>query len=105
MAAQFTLTNARPDRVLIVNSVRDQLLAGAGFSLNKYSGIGWRYSFNLFEHRYKRRTLAYDPLESALVRSLIAASESVVRSDLSSRIDSHKGPPGPFIRCLAPCVD
>src|SRR5258708_38406575 len=76
-----------------MNRVRDQLLAGAGFSLYKNGGIGWRHSFNLFEHRYQRRTIAYDPLESALVGSLIAAPESVVRSHINSGAHSHKGPP------------
>ena len=51
MAAQFNLTNGPPaPRTEIMNGVRDQFLAGAGFPLDKNGGIGRRNSFDVFEH-------------------------------------------------------
>jgi hypothetical protein len=47
-------------RATAANRLRDQLLAGAGLSLDKNGGICRRDTFNLFEHRSQRRTLAYD---------------------------------------------
>ena len=58
-----------------MNRVRDQLLARAGFSLDKNSGTGRRYALNLFEHRFQRRAVAYDLLESALTRHWITSCE------------------------------
>src|ERR1700676_4277502 len=69
-----------------MNRVRDQLLAGAGFSLNKNGGIRRRNPFDLFEHRFQSRTIAYDLLESALIRCLITTSEFLE--------SSHREPPG-----------
>jgi hypothetical protein len=54
-----------------VNRARDQLLAGACFSLDKNSGIRWRHPFNLFEHGFQSRAVAYDLLESALIPVLV----------------------------------
>ena len=57
-------------RAEVVNRVCDQFLAGACFSLDKNRGISRRDPFNLFEHRFQSRTVAYDLLESALIRNL-----------------------------------
>ena len=56
---------ASAPRADVVNRARDQLLAGAGFSLDQHSGIGGRDAFDLFEHRFQSRTVADDLLESA----------------------------------------
>src|SRR5580692_99169 len=69
-----------------MNRVRDQLLAGAGFSLYKNGGIRRRNPFDLFEHRFQSRTVTYDLLESSLVRRLITT--------LVSLESSHRDPPG-----------
>ena len=50
-----------------MNRARDQLLAGACFSLDKNGGIRRRDAFDLFEHRFQRSALTYDLLESALI--------------------------------------
>src|SRR5258708_8154716 len=68
-----------------MNRVRDQLLAGAGFSLDKNGGIRRRNPFDLFEHRFQSRTIASDLLEFALIRRLIPTPESLD--------SSHRQPP------------
>src|SRR5437868_9697739 len=73
-------------RAELVNGMRDQLLAGACFSLDEYGGIGRRDAFDLFEHRFQSRTVAYNLLESALVAVLVTRLESFRQS-------SHRGPP------------
>jgi hypothetical protein len=62
---------ASATRADVVNRVCDQLLSGAGFSLDQHGGTGGRDSFDLFEHRFQSRTIPYNLLESALIRSLI----------------------------------
>src|SRR5882757_1342301 len=47
-------------RTSVVEHLRDQLLAGAGFSLEKNGGIRRRDAFDLCEQRLQRRTVAYD---------------------------------------------
>src|SRR5579863_513894 len=69
-----------------MNRVRDQFLAGAGFSLYKNGGIRGRNPFDLFEHRFQGRTIAYHLFESALIRRSISTSESLD--------SSHRAPPG-----------
>src|SRR5437588_2378539 len=54
----------------VVNRPRDQFFSGARFSLNQHSRIGRCHSLDLFKHGFKSRTLAYDLLESALLRNL-----------------------------------
>jgi hypothetical protein len=54
----------------------NQLLAGAGLSLDKNGGIRGRDAFNLFERGFQSRTVAYELLESALIRNLITTPES-----------------------------
>src|SRR5882757_6210871 len=66
--------------------MRDELLAGAGFAVNQHSRTGGRDSFDLFKHRFQRRTIADDLLESARVRILITSPQYP---------DSfHREPPG-----------
>src|ERR1700752_2404186 len=69
-----------------MNRVRDQFLAGAGFSLYKNGGIRGRNPFDLFKHRFQGRTIAYHLLESALIRRSISIPESLD--------SSHRAPPG-----------
>jgi hypothetical protein len=57
----------------VVNRVRDQLLASARFSLDKHGGIRRRDPFDLFEHCFQSRTIAYDLLESTLIRNSITS--------------------------------
>src|SRR5258706_7691139 len=66
---------AAAPRADVVNGACDQLLAGTGFSLNQYCGTGRCDSFDLLEHRFQSRTVAYDLLESALIRILIAGPQ------------------------------
>src|SRR5438093_10487574 len=73
-------------RADVVNRVRDQLLAGACFSLDKNGGIRRCHTFDLLEHLFQSRTVAYDLLESALIRKLLTTLDSLVRS--------HRGPAG-----------
>src|SRR5881397_1486410 len=73
-------------RADVVNRVRDQLLAGACFSLDKNGGIRRCHTFDLFEHLFQSRTVAYDLLESALIRKLLTTLDSLE--------SSHRGPPG-----------
>src|ERR1700693_4817880 len=68
-----------------MNRVRDQLLASACFSLDKNGGIRRRDPFDLFEHRLQSTTIAYDLLESTLIRRLITTNESLD--------SSHREPP------------
>ena len=77
MAAQFSFMNGPPaPRADIVNRARDQLLAGACFSLDKNGGIRGRDLLDLFEHRFQSRTLAYDLLESARIAVPVGGPES-----------------------------
>ena len=46
-------------RAEVVNRARDQLLAGASFSLDKNSGIRRRNAFDLFKRRFQSRTVTY----------------------------------------------
>jgi hypothetical protein len=62
-------------RANVVDRVRDELLAGACFSLDQYRRTGRRDPFDLFEHSVQSRTVAYDLLESALIRSLITGPQ------------------------------
>jgi hypothetical protein len=55
-----------------VNRPCDQLLTGAGFSLDQYSGIGWRHLFDLREHRFQSGAVTNDLFESALIAILVA---------------------------------
>jgi hypothetical protein len=54
-----------------VNGVRDQLLAGPGFSLDKNGRTSRRDTFDLLEHRFQSGTVAYDLLKSALIAVLV----------------------------------
>jgi hypothetical protein len=56
----------------IVDGLRDQLLAGACFSLDQDGGTRRRHAFDLFEYRLQSGTVAYDPFEAALLPILIA---------------------------------
>jgi hypothetical protein len=68
-----------------MNRVRNQLLAGAGLSLDKNSRIRGRNPFNLFEHRLQSRAAADDLLKSALKNYLI---------NTTNPLDSpHREPP------------
>ncbi len=69
-----------------MNRARDQLLAGACFTLDKNGGIRRSDSFDLFEHCLQSRTVAYELLEPALRRNLIATPD-IFES-------SHNLPPG-----------
>jgi hypothetical protein len=60
-------------RTKVVNRVRDELLAGACFSLDQHSGTGGRDPFDLFEHGFEGWAVADDLLESARVRILITS--------------------------------
>jgi hypothetical protein len=73
-------------RAEIVNRPRDQLLAGAGLSLDKNSGIRRRDLLDLFEHGFQSRAFANDLLESARISVLIDGPKSY---DCC-----HKKPPG-----------
>jgi hypothetical protein len=53
----------------VVNRARDQLLAGTGLSLDKNGGVHRRDTLDLFEHCFQSRTIAYQLLESALIRN------------------------------------
>jgi len=53
-------------RAEVMDRVCDQLLAGAGFSLNKNGGIRWRHPFDLFEHRFRAGLL---PMTCSNLRS------------------------------------
>ncbi len=72
-----------------MNRPCDQLLAGAGFSLDQYSGVGWRNLFDFGEHRFQGGAVAYDLLESALTAFLVTGP----RFFEGSRISLHRGPP------------
>src|ERR1700758_691131 len=50
-----------------MNRLGDQFFSCTGFALNQYCGIGRCDSFNLFEHGFECRALAYDSLELLLV--------------------------------------
>src|SRR5437899_9481459 len=84
---------ASAPRADVVNRARDQLLAGACFALDKDGGICRRDAFDLFEHRFQSRTVAYELLESALIGNLIATPE-IFES-------SHREPPAPRARSLS----
>src|ERR1700693_3889823 len=62
-------------RADVVDGVCDEFLAGAGFTLDQHSRTGGRDSFDLFKHRFQRRTIADDLLESARVRILITSPQ------------------------------
>src|SRR5271166_5482850 len=62
-------------RTNVVNRVRDELLAGARFSLDQHSRTGGRDPFDLFEHGFQSRAVADDLLESARVRILITTPQ------------------------------
>src|ERR1700730_6878348 len=83
-AIQFYERASAP-RADVVNCASDQLLTGTCFSLNKNGGICWRDAFDLFEHRFQSRAVAYDLLESVLITVLVSASESCE--------PSHRQPP------------
>src|SRR6266851_7491254 len=74
-AIQFNKRASAP-RAQIVNRARDQLLAGACFSLYKSGGIRGRDLLNLFEHQFQSGTVAYDLLESARTTVLVGGPES-----------------------------
>src|SRR6266852_7864664 len=76
-------SDARAD---VVDRMGDELLAGTCFTLDQHSRAGRRDAFDLFEHRFQRRTVADDLLESARVRILITSPQY-----LSS---CHREPPG-----------
>ena len=59
-----------------MNSPRNQLLAGASFSLDENGGIRGGDLFDLIEHGFQSRTLAYDLLESARIAVLFGGPES-----------------------------
>jgi hypothetical protein len=63
-------------RANIVNRARDQLFAGAGFTLEKDGRIRWRHPFDVSEDRFQSRTAAYQLLESALIVVLVTGSKS-----------------------------
>src|SRR6266550_242197 len=58
-------------RAEVVNGVRDQLLARPGFSLDKNGRTSRRDPFDLLEHRFQSRAVAYHLLESALIAVLV----------------------------------
>ena len=70
----------------VVNRARDQLFAGACFSLDQHGRIGRRYPLDLIEHDLKRRAITYDLLKSAAATILVTGSESFE--------SFHRGPPG-----------
>src|SRR5271154_5259996 len=57
-----------------MDRVCDEFLTCAGFSLNQHGGTHRRDAFDLFQYCFQRRTIAYDLLESAVVRILIPRS-------------------------------
>src|SRR5580700_1933977 len=84
-AIQFYV-RASAARADVVNRARDQLLAGAGFSLEKNGGIRWRDTFDQFEYRFQSDAVSYHLFESAL---------TVVLGDGSEFCDSsHRASPG-----------
>ena len=76
---------ASAPRTDVVNRVGDQLLAGAGFSLDKNGGIRRRNLFDLFEHGFESRAVAYQLFESAVLTDLFTETESCDRR--------HRRPP------------
>jgi hypothetical protein len=74
-AIQFNEWASAP-HAQIVNRARDQLLAGACFSLDKNRGVRMRGAFDLFEYRFQGRAIAYDLLESARITVLVTGPES-----------------------------
>src|SRR6266850_2711770 len=60
----------------VVNRARDQLLAGACFSLDQNGGIRWRDLLDLFEHRFQSGTAPYNLLEFARITVLVSGPES-----------------------------
>jgi hypothetical protein len=69
-----------------MDRVCDQLLAGAGFSLDENGGIRRRNPFHLFEYRFQSRAAAYYLLEPALIRYLLTIPEFLE--------SPHREPPG-----------
>src|SRR5208282_4940908 len=72
-------------RADVVDRVCDEFLAGAGFSLDQHGRTGGCDAFNSFEHCFQSRTVAYDLLESALVKILISSPQNLG--------SCHRGPP------------
>ena len=52
----------------IVDGARDQLLAGAAFTLNQHGRIGRRHGLHVAQHALQRLAVAYDLLEIVPVR-------------------------------------
>src|ERR1700675_1187932 len=50
-------------RADVVDRMRDELLAGAGFAVDQHSRTSGRDPFDLFKHRFQRRAIADDLLE------------------------------------------
>src|ERR1700733_8006493 len=71
-------------RTGVVNGVRNKLLAGARLPLDKYGGVRRRDVCDLFEHRFQRRTAAYDLLKSTRGKVSIANIQNLgcTHSDL-----------------------
>src|SRR6266849_708258 len=62
-------------RADVVDRMRDELLAGARFSLDENCGTRRRDAFDLFKHRFQCRTIADDLLEPARIRILITSPQ------------------------------
>src|SRR6266404_5655509 len=70
----------------VVNSTRDQFLAGPGFALNQNGRVRWRDAFDLLENHPESRALAYDLLEPPLTTFLSNGPDPFK--------SSHREPPG-----------
>jgi hypothetical protein len=67
VAAQFKVINGRsPARAHPMNSARDQLFFGTGFTEDQYCGVGGRNEFHLSENPLQHRTTSYDLREIVL---------------------------------------
>jgi hypothetical protein len=59
-----------------MNSTRDQLLAGTGFSQDQHGGIGWPHALNFGEYEFQRRATAHDLVELAVSFVLLTTPKS-----------------------------
>src|SRR5258708_25050112 len=66
---------ASATRTEVVNRMRNQFLAGASFALDNDGRVRGRDALDLLKHRFQRRTVANDLLESPVVRNLTATPE------------------------------
>jgi hypothetical protein len=78
-----------------VNGMRNQLFACACLSLDQNCDIGGRNIFDLFEQRFQRRTVSYNPFEPAVKGRMIIGN---MIGTLESLQGSHRTPLGMFCR-------